>query len=212
MSGSDGEAQARERLVEVVERHRREKCEEVLGRAARQAGELVTQAFREARGRARQGIADVRLQYRHRIEAARAKQHTQRRQRRQRDNSELLAQLWEPLRAAVHARWQEPEARAAWIEALAGEAESRLRDTSWTVEHPPDWPESEQRALRERVAARLRFAPQATMSAGLRICAAGACVDGSVEGLLRDRRRVESLLLARLIERGRKEQAGQGRS
>jgi hypothetical protein len=50
------------------------------------------------------------------------------------------------------------------------------------------------------------------MSAGLRICAAGACVDGSVEGLLRDRRRVESLLLARLIERGRKEQAGQGRS
>jgi vacuolar-type H+-ATPase subunit H len=206
MSESDGETRARQRLVAVVERHRQEKCAELLERANQQARQLIREAFREAHSRGRQGIAEVRQQYRDRIGAARAQQQTQLRLRRQRDNGELLAALWEPLRSAVQARWGESEARRAWIDALVRLAAARLRDKSWSIEHPVDWPESEQAELRERLGASLNFVPQEALTAGLRIRAGGACVDGSVEGLLWDRTRVQSLLLARLIERRRKEQ------
>ncbi len=40
--------------------------------------------------------------------------------------------------------------------------------------------------------------PQAGITAGLRISAGGACVDGSIEGLLRQRTRIEALLLAEI--------------
>jgi len=204
MNGSENETQARQHLLAVVERYRQEKCSEVLNQANDQARQLLRQAYGEARARARRGMAELRLQYRRSIAEAEARQQTRLRQQRQRANSALLAGLWEPLRAAILSRWQQPEARCEWIEALVQKAAASLLDSAWTIEHPADWPQTEQRALRSSLGGlSLSFVPQAAMTAGLRICAGGACVDGSVEGLLRDRAQIESLLLARLGEQCR---------
>lgn len=205
MSGAGSNSQAREHLLEVVERYRRERCAALLDKANAQARELVRQAYREARGRVQRGIAEVRLTYRHRIAAARARQQTRLRQQRQRENSALLAGLWEQLQGEILLRWQQRKAREMWIEALVQQAAASLLGAAWTVEHPPDWPLAEQNALRGRLdKVSLSFVPQAAMTAGLRICAGGACVDGSLNGLLRDRAHIESLLLARLGEACRK--------
>jgi hypothetical protein len=201
MSDPDSDAQAQQQLLAVVERYREEQCAALLARANDQAGELVRQAYAEARARGRRGVAEVRQHYRDRIAAAQARQQTRLRQRRQHDNSALLASLWEPLRGAILSRWQEAAARRAWIDALLRTAAASLLDSSWTIEHPADWPQAEQDALRSRVGeVSVSFAPQPGMAAGLRICAGGACVDGSVDGLLKDRAYIESLLLAALHE------------
>lgn len=206
MSALDSDTQAQQHLLAVVERYREEKCAELLERADEQARQLVRQAYAEARSRAQRGIADVRLHYRHKIAAAQARQQTHMRQQRQHDNSALLASLWEPLRAAILSRWQQPGARRAWIDALLRTAAAKLLDSSWTIEHPADWPQAERDALCTRLGeVRVSFAPQAGIAAGLRIRAGGACVDGSVEGLLKDRAHIESLLLAGLIERCNKQ-------
>ena len=102
----------------------------------------------------------------------------------------------------------EPGTRRAWIDALLRMAAASLLDSSWTIEHPTDWPQAEQHALRSRVGeVSVSFAPQAGMAAGLRICAGGACVDGSVDGLLKDRAYIESLLLAASGAHGSKDPA-----
>ena len=208
MSDPDSDAQAQQQLLAVVERYREEQCAALLARANDQARELVRQAYAEARARGQRGLAEVRLHYRDRIAAAQARQQTRMRQRRQQDNSALLASLWEPLRAAILSRWQEPAARRAWIDALLRTAAASLLDSSWTIEHPADWPQAEQHAVRSRVGeVSVSFAPQAGMAAGLRICAGGACVDGSVDGLLKDRAYIESLLLAALGAHGSKDPA-----
>jgi hypothetical protein len=201
MSVPDSEAQAQQQLLAVVERYREEQCAALLARANDQARELVRQGYAEARARGRRGVAEVRLHCRNRIAAAQARQQTRMRQQRHHDNSALLASLWEQLRGSILSRWQEPGARRAWIDALLRTAAASLLDSSWTIEHPVDWPQAEQHALRSRVGeASVSFAPQAGMAAGLRICAGGACVDGSADGLLKDRAYIESLLLAALHE------------
>jgi len=210
MSVTDSDAQAQQHLLAVVERYREEQCAELLERANQQARQLVRQAYGDARSRAQRGIADVRLRHRQQVAAAQARQQTRMRQQRQHNNSALLAGLWAPLRAAILSRWQEPGARREWIDALLRTAAANLLDSNWTIQHPADWPQAEQQALRTRVGeVSVSFAPQADMAAGLRICAGGACVDGSVDGLLKDRSRIESLLLAGLNQRC-SEQAGDG--
>ena len=208
MSVPDSGAQAQQQLLAVVERYREEQCAALLARANDQARELLRQAYAEARARGRRGVAEVRLHYRDRIAAAQARQQTRMRQQRQHENSALLASLWEPLREAILSRWQEPGTRRAWIEALLRTAAASLLDSSWTIEHPVDWPQAEQHAVRSRVGeVSLSFAPQAGMAAGLRICAGGACVDGSVDGLLRHRAQIEALLLAALAGSGSNDSA-----
>jgi restriction endonuclease len=199
MSDLDTGAQARQHLLEVVERYRAEKCEALLEQAQQQARQLVRESYAEARSRARRGIAQVRQQSRDRIAAAEAHHQTRIRQQRQAENSKLLAGLWQPLQEELQLRWQQPEARHEWVEAVVAKALASLRASAWQVEHPPQWPQPERDTLRRELQeTELSFVPCSDVRAGLRICAGGACVDGSVQGLLRDRTRIESLLLARL--------------
>ncbi|MGB7934578.1 MAG: hypothetical protein WCH04_20595, partial [Gammaproteobacteria bacterium] len=108
---------------------------------------------------------------------------------------------WQPLRKALLARWSQETARRQWIDFLVHRACTLLVATDWQIEHPLDWQVQERAALEELLAGQLgrlpEFIARKQISAGLRICANGTCVDGTLEGLLRDQTRIESLLLAR---------------
>ena len=73
---------------------------------------------------------------------------------------------------------------------------------AWTLRHPPGWPPAEQQAVREELGRELGAEPQcrgdAGIEAGLIIDSGGACLDGSLQGLLADRQRLEARLLALL--------------
>jgi hypothetical protein len=202
MSGATDtvEAQLRQ-LLQVVERHRDERCNELLGQARREAAQVVRQAHAEARVRMHRSVQGVREERRQRLAASEAKLQTHRRRRREGADLWLLAAAWQPLRKALLARWSSAAARRQWVESLVNRACALLVATDWQIEHPVDWPAPERAALEERLSGQLgrvpEFIPREDIKAGLRVCANGTCVDATLEGLLRDQTRIESLLLAR---------------
>jgi hypothetical protein len=117
----------------------------------------------------------------------------------------MLARIWQPLVDALLRRWRQEELRQQWVDALAQQALSTLIDTDWCIDHPEDWSAEERGMLETRLGAKAglscRFAAKPGMSAGIRICAGNTCVDGPIEGLLRERSRVEALLLASMNSR-----------
>ena len=194
------EAQMRQ-LLQVVARHRDERCNELLGQARREAAEVIRQAHAEARARLRQSVQGIREERRRRLAATEAQLQTRRRRRREGADLWLLAAAWQPLRKALLARWSREKARRHWIDFLVRQACALLVATDWQIEHPLDWPARERAALEEQLAGQLgrlpEFIPREDIPAGLRICANGTCVDATLEGLLRDQARIESLLLAK---------------
>jgi F0F1-type ATP synthase membrane subunit b/b' len=194
------EAQMRQ-LLQVVARHRDERCNELLGQARREAEQVIRQAHAESRARMHQSIGSIKEEQRQRLVAAEAQHQTRRRRRRQSVDMELLVMAWQPLRKALLARWSQEMARRQWIDGLVRQACAILVSPDWQIEHPRDWPEQERVVLQERLAGLLgrhpEFVPREEISAGMSICANGTCVDATLEGLLRDQSRIESLLLAR---------------
>jgi hypothetical protein len=188
-------------LLQVVARHRDARCNELLGQARREAAQVITEAHAEARARMHQSVQGIREERRLRLAAAEAQLQTRRRRRREAADLWLLAAAWQPLRKALLARWSQETSRRLWIDFLVRQACTLLVATDWQIEHPVDWPVQERAALEERLAGELgrlpEFIPREEISAGLRICADGTCIDATLEGLLRDQTRIESLLLAR---------------
>ena len=75
-----------------------------------------------------------------------------------------------------------------------------LLDDVWQVEHPAQWPVTEQKQLRERITKETGQSPTLVVNqdiqAGIRIIANGSVVDGTLSGLLVDRFRIEAEFLS----------------
>jgi hypothetical protein len=195
-------------LLDVVERKRDERCRMLLNEARGQAQQLLQQARHEARERLHGKVLDIREQARQQLASAQAQRQTRLRLQRHRADEALLARAWEPLGERLLQRWEQQGSRRLWIDNLVRQAREALLDLNWNIEHPLDWPEQEREALGRQLERDLGsppvFVAQPWIAAGLRICAGTACLDGTREGLLRSRTRIESLMLATLNECRRK--------
>ena len=122
----------------------------------------------------------------------------------ERASAHILASAWPRLEAALLASWHDPGGRQTWVLGVLAQARHLLPRGVWTLRHAPDWPETEWQALGTALTAELgsepRFVADGSVSAGLAIEGAGALLDGTLEGLLKDRTRIEARLLALLEE------------
>lgn len=189
-------------LLEVVESHREARCQELRAEAERQRHALLAQAYGEARRRMHEAVEEERLRGRQRIAAARAQVQTRLRQRAHQTALLLLHQGWDSVHETLMARWKVPESRRRWIEALGRQALRTLPRQRWRIEHPPGWDTGEADALCAQVeghcGARPDFRADNDVAAGLRLVTDGACLDGTLKGLLVDRSATEAQLLAQL--------------
>ena len=194
-------------LLDVVERDREQRCHGVTEEARQQARELVRQAYSDARARAHGDLQALREQIRQRVASTAAQQQTRLRQLRQKADQAQLDAAWQPLQQALQRHWQHTGHRQQWVAHLVDAAAAMLLDRHWLVEHPPDWPADEGNALKVRLGRDFdcipSLEPQPGISAGLRISTDSACVDGTIEGLLRRRTHIEALLLAEIRKQGR---------
>jgi hypothetical protein len=192
-------------LLDVVTQHRDEKCAAIRASAQAEARALLRTAWHEARERLHNDNVETRRRIEHALASQEAQRKTRARQQRQADDSVLLAAARAALQAALLQRWQQPASRQQWCEALVKAAVTTLDGKAWTVEHPADWPMSEHDALLQLVNSLCgkmpRLQAKADISAGLRICAEGTCMDATIDGLLRDRERIDAELLALCNER-----------
>lgn len=189
-------------LLDVVERNREERSEAVLAEAREQAQQLIRKAYKHARKRLHKEVQSTREDVRRRLAAADAQRQTRARLNRQNADAVLLERGWHPLNKQLLQRWQQADTRRQWIDMLIRQASASLVDTPWRIEHPHDWPEEERiellAQLVETSSAVPEFSAQTGITAGLRICAGDACVDGTRRGLLRSRKRIEGIMLAKL--------------
>ena len=192
-------------LLDMVAQHRDEKCAAILKTAQTEAKGLLQAAWREARARLHNDNIETRRMVERSLASFEAQQQTRQRQQRQAADGILLVTAREALQSALLQRWQQPASRQQWCEELVNAAATTLDGKVWTVEHPADWPMSEHDALREHIHSLCGKTPRleanADISAGLRICTAGTCMDATIDGLLQDGERIDAELLALCTER-----------
>jgi hypothetical protein len=189
-------------LIELITSSGRARCATILEQAQGQARERVRNAFREARRRVARAISGERLRARSLLASHEARLETQDRQRYQDSVQHLLARARHRLDAALLARWTQADSRRQWLEHLLDQARQRLPVTTWVIEHPADWDTTEldpwQDAIRTLSGSVPQLRVDSALRAGVRIQAGGACLDGSLEGLLADEQAIQAQLLARL--------------
>ena len=187
-------------LLEVVNARREEQCARVSEDAQMQARQITRQAWREARSRAHEDLLELRQQIQRQLVSADARRQTRQRQQRQQVERQLIDVAWRQLHAALQRLWDDRETRRQWVDDLVMQTAGTLIDAHWCIEHPPDWPGQECNDLKARLSNEFdcfpSFEAQTAIKAGLRITAGGACVDGSLDGLLQGRTRIEAKLLA----------------
>ena len=201
MNGPESILDAKVRsLLDVVEQRRDRECDERMDAASREAHDIVATAWREERERLHREITHIREQVRQRLVSAEAQRQTRRRQRRHAEDQVLLNRACDALRDELAQRWRDVAGRQQWTDSLISQAADALLGTTWTIQHPLDWPEGERAATGRRVEQLVggtpRFEPDSRLTAGLRICSPGACVDGSIDGLMHDGTDIAAQLLA----------------
>ena len=185
-------------LLALIEADRAERCADALQSANRQSGALLAAARRGARARVRAAIAEERAAFAARVASAEARLATERRMARQRHLKLLVAEGWKRLPGALAARWDDAQARRAWIDAALDEALAVLPAGTWELSGPPSWSEEERASAVARLAGRAIGATatvDAGIAAGLRVRSGKAVLDAALAGLLADRLVIEGRLL-----------------
>jgi hypothetical protein len=189
-------------LLALVDEYRDARSREILDAARAEARAVVAQAFRLARSRVHEAIAEERRRYAGAVAAAEAHLHTRQRLAHQRREAAMLVEGWRRLPAALAAAWRDPGGRQRWAETHLGRAVAALPRAGWQVEHAPGWPEDERKAAAAWLAARggpdVAFAADAALAAGFRVRAGHNTLDATLEGLLADRKAIEGRLLHHL--------------
>jgi hypothetical protein len=192
------------RLLDLIAEYRDAECRALLDKARAEARAQIATAYRQARSRLHEHVLMERANARARLHAARAERDTRSRASGERANARLLELAWPLLRQSLLARWADRVTRQIWAEQALALARRTLPSGLWTVHHPPDWVAQEWTPLAMRLTRELATAPRfqadAALSAGLLVVTEGAMLDASLEGLLKDRRRVEARLLSILAQ------------
>ncbi len=194
-----------DRLLNVVHEYQDRQCEKILTQAQQETQQIIRQAYRDERLRLHQYILESREDMQREIMTAKAKSHTIRKQLQHKADRLYLNQAWEMLKDKLITRWQNKEQRQRWVQKILVVAFQVLPSQDWLVEHPDCWSEEEKHNLINQALQKyskkssgigVNFAVSSDIVAGIRICAHGATVDGSLQGLLANRSRIESEFLA----------------
>lgn len=188
-------------IVSELRRQQSLRCQELVRHAEAEAKRLLRDSRRKLYQRGREAVQEERRrrekalqQARHRIRAAEG-------ERTRQQYAELLEAAWPELIDTLRQRWADGASRESWCRKLFAEGRRAFGTTTpWTIEHPADWTAHDARLLGTLLADASAPDPDYRLdpdiAGGLRIRSATGSLDGTVEGLLADRRLVEGRLLA----------------
>ncbi|MBT8087638.1 MAG: hypothetical protein KJO46_06355 [Gammaproteobacteria bacterium] len=193
-----------ETLTGVLREHTEKRRGEILSKARERADAVLRHSRHAARTRMHEAVTEERRRRESALLEARQRLDTEARRQVQRRYRDLLGEAWPGINRELAARWAEPEARAEWCELLLDEAGDALGGDGWIVEHPDSgtgaWSRDDKRRFEQALAARdmpaVEFKADNGIDAGLRIRRGGACLDGTIAGLLSRRSAVEGRLIA----------------
>ena len=187
-------------LVDVLRKQQEVRCREITAAAEQKAKQAVQQARDKLRERQRHAVDEERQRREHELLVAASRIESHARRRAFARYEQVLSNAWPHMAAALGSHWADSDGRRAWCELIVTEAAATLLPGEWLVEHPDAWSADDRKAVEALAAGRGIPAPafgvDASITAGLRIRAGSACLDGTDRGLLAAREDVEALLLA----------------
>jgi len=189
-----------QRLLEIVKDYQQKQCETLLSQARHQSRQIIRHTYSNARRRLRDHILEDRQKLTESVSSTRAKRHTFAMQQKHQANRKFLDDAWELLKTNLQQRWNDQHKRQLWIQSIVEVALNYLPASEWRIAHGKSWIEADQNqfidTIKVKADKKLVFEAQDEISAGILISAAGASVDGTLQGLLSDRERIESEFLA----------------
>jgi hypothetical protein len=192
-------------LLKVVEQYENEHCNAIRDRASVQAAKIIREAYVHARERTTRSIEEIRSQSLQDLKMAEANLQTKIRLARHKLDEAFLEQAWVQLRDALCKRWLDVERRNEWLNEIIQQADASLVSRTWLMECPDTLSDKECAELKSQLDTlkldSVEMKPGKDINAGLRICAGGACIDGTVEGLLKQRARIEEMFLASIYSK-----------
>lgn len=192
-------------LLGVVSRYEKERCQAILEQANNQASKIVKEAYQLSHRRTTRSLEEIRAQSFQDLKMAEAGLQTEARLTRHKLDEAFLSKAWEKLREALCMRWKDAELRKNWVVEIIDKASLALIAREWIVEHSTSLSADDvsfiQSCLDGKELDAIEFNPRAEIDAGVRICAGGACIDGTIEGLLTQRDRIEEIFLASIYSK-----------
>ena len=189
-----------ESIIANLRHLQEERSNRLLRQAESQARELRRAAYRKLLQQGREAVRDERRRREKALSMAEHRIRAEAGHRMQTLYAALLSDGWPALVSELQRRWSNEQARGSWSRMLTDEALAVFGRTEWIVEHPADWTGTDNDRLGRSLAALgvppASLIPDDTISAGLRIRHGTACLDGTIDGILADRTRVEGRLLA----------------
>jgi hypothetical protein len=189
-------------LEEAMQMEVAEEIDGLIRAADEEAAGIAEAAKRSSRERLRTAVRAMRIERRSRLDKAHARLQAAKRSRQQALQAAMLDEAMTALSGALEKRWHDAKDRQVWCLSLVDEAKDRLEAGQWTIEHPAGWDASADAdladALKSACGALPAFKPDLDIGAGIRIRAGDSCLDGSIDGLLARRARIEAALLALL--------------
>lgn len=195
-------AQHYRHLEEAMHMEVAEEIDDLIRAAEEEATGIAEAAKRSSRERLRTAVRAMRFERRSRVDNAHARLQAAERSRRQAIQAAMLDEAMTELTDALKKRWHDTNNRQAWCVTLIDEAKDRLEPGQWTIEHPADWDAGADTDLADTLknasGVLPAFKPDREIGAGIRIRAGDSCLDGTIDGLLARRIRIEAALLALL--------------
>lgn len=188
-------------LLALIDNWRDKECKGLADAAEQECRRIRNEARKESRKQVQEAIREARLQKAHAQQVRQAEQVQREAASRQQAGQRLLAAGMDLLRQRLQARWRQSHTRAQWVQLALRQAMSVLPQQAqgWRIDHPSTWPADEQTAFAREIQAQGRAAPQfnpcGQLEGGIRICAGGACIDTTIDGLLRDEVATKAQLL-----------------
>ena len=189
-----------ESLLTALSDEQTRRCREIVAAAEHQARQLREEARRTQRARLRQAVQDERQRRQHALLEAASRIETREQRAAHTRYERILRAAWPELRGALERRWEQSEGRKHWCEMVIRTAARVLSPAIWSVEHPAEWLADDAALVtemcnRQGVPAPV-FVRDPGLRAGLRVRLDEACLDGSIDGLLSDRREIDATILA----------------
>jgi len=196
-------AEQMRRMLEQIETRRDEHCQKVLEDADGQAQAIIQEAFAKGRQRVHDVVHNERQRVQRRCREAEAQRQTARREHAHRVARALLDRTRERLIDRLRELWQDGGQRRFWLDRALETAVQRFPRQPWTATHGPDLEVTDREHIENTVAEHtgqaVTLQADPAITAGVRLAAGQVILDATLEGLTRDRARLEARLLA-LIE------------
>lgn len=191
-----------ERLLEVIRQYQDKQCENILAQTKADIKSIYRGAYSESRQRLHQNIVGSRREMQEKIAAARARAVTEIKIIRNKAVCEMLGEMRKELEQALKLRWKSVKSRQQWLSKVISQALEILPASNWILIHPSDLTGKEKDFIQAQIGShagiKLKLKEVKGTPAGISISSEGAVVDGTLQGLLTDRTRIEAEFLARI--------------